>query len=176
MVLSTTKEPIHLNCMRKAIRLARLCKPIPTAFCVGCVITISGTDRIISSGYSRELGGNTHAEQCAIKKLLDEGEGEGEEEDKTKTEDYRFKYLDLYSTMEPCSVRLSGQVSCSEILIDFNKFNRSNFKILNIYLGVIEPDDFVRCDGISKLNESGINVTEVYGISEECLKIARGYF
>ncbi|KAG9083578.1 hypothetical protein FRC07_013888, partial [Ceratobasidium sp. 392] len=74
-----TQRP-HLNedrvrYMRLALEEAAKCEPTPTAFCVGCVITVPAsntkdttTHKILSVGYSRELPGNTHAEANALAK------------------------------------------------------------------------------------------------------------
>ena len=52
--------------MRIACEQARLSPPVDTAYCVGCVLVKDGT--AIATGFSRELPGNTHAEQCALMK------------------------------------------------------------------------------------------------------------
>ncbi|OAV89027.1 hypothetical protein PTTG_08268 [Puccinia triticina 1-1 BBBD Race 1] len=159
----TTSDELHFECMRKAIALARLSKPIPTAFCVGCLMTKTGTLEVVSTGYSRELEGNTHAEQCAIMKLLD-----------GRSASMPTGDLDLYTTMEPCSVRLSGNKPCADLILEFNRSHHPHLRIKNIYLGVVEPDDFVNCDGVKKLQDSGLTIFQVIGFKEECLKIARG--
>ncbi|KDN50600.1 hypothetical protein RSAG8_01098, partial [Rhizoctonia solani AG-8 WAC10335] len=65
----------RLRYMRLALEEAAKCEPIPTAFCVGCVITVPTlgsdgkmTQKILSTGYSREIAGNTHAEANALAK------------------------------------------------------------------------------------------------------------
>ncbi|EFP89290.1 hypothetical protein PGT21_008356 [Puccinia graminis f. sp. tritici] len=161
----TTSDEIPLECMRKAIALARLCKPIPTAFCVGCLMTKTGTGEVVSEGYSRELEGNTHAEQCAIMKLspLD-----------GPSSSMLAGDLDLYTTMEPCSIRLSGNKPCADLILQFNRSHHPHLRIKNIFLGVVEPDDFVNCEGVKKLQDSGLTIIQVVGFKEECLRIARG--
>lgn len=160
----TTTDPVRVDCMHRALALARLSNPIPTAFCVGCVITKADTSDVISEGYSRELEGNTHAEQCAILKMMNHSSaGINPEGD-----------LDLYTTMEPCSVRLSGHQPCTDLIIAFNRSHHPKLRIKNVYLGVFEPSDFVDCDGFKKLTDHGITVVQVIGLSDECLKVARG--
>ncbi|KAI9604636.1 hypothetical protein KEM48_002391 [Puccinia striiformis f. sp. tritici PST-130] len=105
----TTSGELHFDCMRKAIALARQCKPIPTAFCVGCLMTKTGTSEVISEGYSRELEGNTHAEQCAIMKILNQ---------LSSPNIPTYMDIDLYTTMEPCSVRLSGNKPCTDLILE----------------------------------------------------------
>ncbi|PLW07994.1 hypothetical protein PCANC_23322 [Puccinia coronata f. sp. avenae] len=164
MTMLSTSDEMHVECMRKAIALARLCTPIPTAFCVGCVVTKAGTGEIVSEGYSRELEGNTHAEQCAIQKL----------EEDARSGSLPTGDLDLYTTMEPCSVRLSGNKPCADRILQFNRAHHPLLTIKNIYLGVVEPDDFVNCDGVRKLHDSGLSIVQVVGFQEECLRVARG--
>ncbi|KAJ2766451.1 hypothetical protein IWQ57_004356, partial [Coemansia nantahalensis] len=55
----------HLAFMGLAIQQAHFALPIDTAFSVGSLL-VNGR-QIISTGYSREQPGNTHAAQCAIK-------------------------------------------------------------------------------------------------------------
>jgi len=156
-------DSVHVECMRKALALARKCRPIPTAFCVGCVVTKTGTSAVIASGYSRELEGNTHAEECALRKLLLGQDG------KVPTGD-----LDLYTTMEPCSLRLSGNSPCTDRILAFNRALAPSCRIANIYLAVVEPSDFVNCDGINRLHAAGLSISQVQGFQDVCLRVARG--
>lgn len=123
---------------------------ISTAFCVGCAIISKDSGSVLACGYSRELEGNTHAEECALMKLTTRHDKEKEE-------------LVLYTTMEPCSTRLSGKKSCSELILEVNK-SQSNVQIVQVVIGVKEPDYFVRCEGSSILERNGI---EVRYISDE---------
>lgn len=90
--------------MLQAIDQARKCSPDATAnaFAVGCVIVQN--ENIVSEGYTRELTGNTHAEENALAKVdsLDWG-------------------TELYTSMEPCSLRLSGNLPCVDRIINVNK-------------------------------------------------------
>ncbi|KAG0139751.1 hypothetical protein CROQUDRAFT_674966 [Cronartium quercuum f. sp. fusiforme G11] len=147
-------SPVHW--LQLALNHARRSIPTPTAFCVGCVI-VAG-DQLVSTGFSRELPGNTHAEQCALIKL--------------KQRPLPEIKLALYSTMEPCSVRLSGQVPCTATILDFNQ-SHPHCRIETVYVGVGEPVDFVKCEGTSKLLANGVRVIKVDGFEEECLDVAR---
>ena len=65
--------------MTIAISEARKCTPKETGFSVGCVLVArypgNETDPVVlSTGYSRELEGNTHAEANALAKTRDLGE------------------------------------------------------------------------------------------------------
>lgn len=138
--------------MELALDQAKLCEPSSTAFCVGCVIT-DESGNVVSTGYSRELPGNTHAEQCALDKL-----------DLAKV----ANDLMLYSTMEPCSVRLSGNKPCSRRIIESGVVRR-------VFVGVSEPKDFVECQGLDELVKAGIEVVvvESANLADRCLSEAR---
>ncbi|KAM0753898.1 cytidine deaminase-like protein [Meredithblackwellia eburnea MCA 4105] len=162
-----TREAEHVKWMNLALEQARKCTPTPTAFCVGAVIVAppspegvnpSYTARILATGYSRELPGNTHAEACAIDKLLAQEPVRGPA---------LLQGSAIYTTMEPCSVRLSGNTPCVDRCIQA--------KIAYVYMGVEEPTDFVECEGIRKLKDSGaaVFVVESEGLREECLREAR---
>ncbi|KAG0290296.1 hypothetical protein BGZ96_006265 [Linnemannia gamsii] len=186
--------------------------------------------RVVATGYSRELPGNTHAEECCLLKLAalgadtgsrddyfeddneDEVEGEhGLESDVVGCSDQGFgsiavaavpvattgagcnsecggglcnnnnnnkninmnsnmsgrklksrrKWI-MYSTMEPCSTRLSGNRSCSDRLIASG--------IRQVYVGVREPDHFVKTVvGVENMVEKGIEVIHIPGLEDECL-------
>lgn len=146
---TTGENSVHHEMMARAMNEAKKSIYMPSAFCVGCVVVKDG--KIISTGYSRELPGNTHAEQCALDKLTDPSIATG---------------ADLYSTMEPCSVRLSGNLPCVQRIIAS--------KIGRVFQGVEEPADFVKCAGTQLLESAGISVTLVPGFAEEAINVARG--
>lgn len=162
--------------MRLALGEAQKCIATPTAFCVGCIITSAPTPsfpqgKTLSTGYSRELEGNTHAEECAISKFLspissNSNEPTITEEEKSKRV-IELQSARIYTTMEPCSLRLSGNVPCVDRVIELN-FDQ-------VYMGVEEPGDFVVCEGVKKMRAKGIQVfvVEEDGLREDCLKEAR---
>lgn len=143
--VKTTCERVHVNNMIKACRLAWMSSPVSTAYCVGCVLVRpSNPSEIVETGYSRELPGNTHAEECAIRKLL----ARERESDRARSEER----LDMYATMEPCSARLSGNQPCVKTIIDSKRVGR-------VFVGVLEPATLIkRCEGIDLLMKSGIDV------------------
>ena len=148
--------------MELALIEASKCVPTPSAFCVGAIITrpsTSGTREVLSTGYSRELEGNTHAEACAIDKLISLL---GEE---AANAALRGPGVDMYTTMEPCSVRLSGNVPCTTRLLQVG--------IKRVFLGTMEPDEFVKCEGVQILKDAGVQVLQVPGFKEKCLEAAR---
>lgn len=167
--------------------------------------------RVVVTGYSRELPGNTHAEECCLLKLAALGADTGSRDDYFEDDDdedigesavtlvagtaatgaavggygsgrcsnsssadnnrnsnrsdrklkSRRKWI-MYSTMEPCSTRLSGNRSCSDRLIASG--------IRQVYVGVREPDHFVKTVvGVENMVEKGIEVIHIPGLEDECL-------
>ncbi|GAA5865984.1 hypothetical protein JCM8547_002904 [Rhodosporidiobolus lusitaniae] len=176
----TTSDAEHVKYMRMALDEARKSIHIPSAFCVGCVLVSSPShpshpSTVLSTGFSRELPGNTHAEQCALDKLLSPSSSDqGPFASPAIQGDDRLKLLDgasCYTTMEPCSSRLSGNVPCVQRLLKTG--------VQSIFIGVEEPSDFVECEGTRLLKESGRAVYVVVDpedptLGEQCLKVARG--
>ncbi|GAA5957665.1 hypothetical protein JCM3765_001472 [Sporobolomyces pararoseus] len=166
-----TNDPVHVQFMRQALEVAKESVYIPSAFCVGCVLTTSSTHPtcpflLLSTGYSRELPGNTHAEQCALDKFLTISDKYSDEWKQELLQDGN-----CYTTMEPCSTRMSGNVPCVERILQTG--------IKNVFIGVEEPKDFVECEGTRLLRERGREVWLVVDpddstLGEQCLKVARG--
>ena len=71
---------------------------------------------------------------------------------------------DMYTTMEPCSKRLSGNEPCVKHIIEAN--------IGRVFIGAREPDHFVKCEGVDILRAAGIEVYDVKydGVRKDCLK------
>lgn len=167
----------HLKFMKIALDEANKCVPTPTAFCVGCVIAIpvrsaTGAEEktVLSTGYSRELEGNTHAEANALAKAQGLGSAEIEKffpegipSDGGVGE--LLKEADVYTTLEPCSIRTSGLPACADALVGAH--------VRRCYIGVAEPDDFVICEGADKLRRGGVEVVWLKGLERECLNSAR---
>ena len=74
-------------------------------------------------------------------------------------------YTDVYTTLEPCSVRTSGLPACADALI--------KARVKRCIIGVGEPDDFVQCEGAQKLKDAGIDVLWLKGLEKQCLDAAR---
>ena len=137
------EKDIHLEWMEYAYRLSWNASPVKDAYCVGCVIVDPSTNRLVTFGYSREMAGNTHAEECALRKLTD-----------IKTKDAKCttcQKLDMYATMEPCSVRLSGNRPCVESILMSGRIGR-------VFIGVMEPSTLVKCTGTQKLLSAGLDI------------------
>lgn len=144
---STVDEEQHISLMSLALYQASQCEPTSTAFCVGCVITDAQTNAILSTGFSRELPGNTHAEECALSKLIDQSQLQSQ----TSSPSLPILHLNLYTSMEPCSERLSGSTPCAQRILSFNEAHHTTVNndtthrllISNIYQGTAEPQDFI---------------------------------
>lgn len=139
--------------MELALECARKCGETQTQFNVGAVLVLDG--KVLATGHSRELPGNTHAEQCALEKYFAET---GQRNVPEGTE--------LYTSMEPCSYRLSGNEPCVDRILATN--------IKTCYVGVVEPDTFVKDNvGKAKLGDAGVEYIHIPGYEEEALAIAK---
>jgi 5-amino-6-(5-phosphoribosylamino)uracil reductase len=124
--------------LAEAIELARRCPPASGAFSVGAIV-VDGAGRCIARGYSRELDPHVHAEEAALRKAEALG--------------MKVEGATLYSSMEPCSVRLSGRTPCVERIIRAG--------VARVVYAQREPPVFVRCQGDSALRNAGIDVRHV---------------
>ncbi|KAJ2894425.1 hypothetical protein GGI21_000882 [Coemansia aciculifera] len=145
---SDEEVEVHMEYMELSIQQANRAQPIDSAFSVGSLL-VHGR-QVIATGFSRELPGNTHAAQCAI----------------AKSHSTPLKHLVkgsvLYTTMEPCSSRLSKNTACSSHIISAG--------ITNVVIGVKEPLTFSECKGVIQLRKAGINVIHLKVLEEECLR------
>lgn len=144
-------EP-HRKFMLMAIDQAKKCGETQTQFNVGAVLVHNG--KVLATGHTRELPGNTHAEQCALEKYFEET---GERNVPRGTE--------IYTSMEPCTFRLSGNEPCAERILQTN--------ITTCFVGVLEPDNFVKDNtSYKKLTCNGIDYIHIPGYEDKCLEIA----
>ncbi|KAJ3325917.1 DRAP deaminase [Boothiomyces sp. JEL0866] len=133
--------------MQLAIAEAKKCISTETAFNVGAVLVKN--NEILSLGYSREIEGNTHAEQCCLLKLKDVDDANG---------------ATIYSTMEPCGKRLSGNVPCAYLIVKAG--------INRVVQGIKEPETFVGDSiGTKILKEAGVVVEYLTGFEDQCLAV-----
>ncbi|KXN86890.1 Diaminohydroxyphosphoribosylamino-pyrimidine deaminase, partial [Leucoagaricus sp. SymC.cos] len=167
-------EAEHLHFLRQALDEARKCEPTPTAFCVGCVITTrwppTAEPAVLSTGFSRELPGNTHAEANALTKARALTMAQLRELFPKATQDDLIidtilANSDIYTTLEPCSIRTSGLAPCANAIIAA--------KVPRCYIGVGEPDDFVKCEGAQRLKDASVKVVWLKDYEKECLEVAR---
>lgn len=156
----------HRAYMEYALAQARKSPPKPTNYCVGAVLVDASASTILADGYTLELEGNTHAEQCCFMKLAAKYNVTNEE--KLKDVVPPDSNWILYTTMEPCSKRLSGNVPCAERIL------RLAGVIKTVYVGVMEPKKFVEENtGRSALEEAGVQFVHVGGLEDEILAVAK---
>jgi pyrimidine deaminase RibD-like protein len=113
---------------------------------VGAVVVAAG-GAVLATGFSRELPGNTHAEEVALSRCAP-GAAAG---------------ATVFTSMEPCGRRLSGKEPCVARLIAA--------RVARVVLAVHEPPHFVEaCNGVAALRAAGIAVTVLR--SERCRQAA----
>ena len=152
----------HKAYMCLALEQAQKSPPKPTNYRVGALVVDSAANEILATGYTLELPGNTHAEQCCFIKLV---EKHGVSEENLK--DVLPSDLALYTTVEPCSKRLSGNIPCVERVL------RLAGSIRTVYVGIMEPETFVAENtGKKSLSDAGISLVHVKGFEKEILEVA----
>jgi len=173
MNAETSHPPIaagdHKAYMEYALEQAKRSPPSPKKFCVGAVLVDGDANKILSTGYSLELTddnpddpGQTHAEQCCFIKIAKQHnlpeEGIAEVLPKNTV---------LYTTMEPCNERLSGNRTCVERIL------RLKGAVKVIYVGIKEPNTFIKDnDGQRRLEDAGIVVSYIDGMRDRVTKVS----
>jgi pyrimidine deaminase RibD-like protein len=125
----------HRHWLGRAIELSRQCPADNPSFAVGAVIVGRG-DHLVTAGYTLELGTGWHAEEIAIHKA--------------RERDLDLGGCTLYSSLEPCSIRLSGKRPCVERIIEAG--------IARVVFALREPPVFVVCEGGAILASRGVEV------------------
>jgi len=157
----------HMQYMRLALDQAQESPPRPSNFRVGALLVDADTGEILSRGYTLECEGNTHAEQCCLLKFA-EARGLPEE----RVGEALPPNSVIYSTMEPCNLRLSGNLPCSDRIIR-TRGKDGEVRIKKVYIGVTEPEKFVGENrGRAKLEENGIQCILVPGLEDRILSVA----
>lgn len=159
----------HKAYMEYALEQAQLSPPAPTKFCVGAVLVDADENAILSTGYSLELPrdslgdpGTTHAEQCCFIKIAQKHNLPEE-----RIGEVLPKNTVLYTTMEPCNKRLSGNRTCVERIL------RLNGAVKIVYVGIGEPGVFVGENvGRKRLEDGGVVVKIVGGLEERILEVS----
>jgi len=141
-------DQIDIQYLKQAVDLSRSAPPKMTAFSVGCVIVDAGR-ALVSTGYSRELGEDWHAEAVAIKKA--------------RHTSIKLSACTLYSSLEPCSVRKSGREACCSLILQHG--------MSRVVFGMREPLVFVDGRGIETLSSAGIEVIELKLMNDDVIQI-----
>jgi len=150
--------------MRYALNLARKSPPAPTNYCVGALLVDADKKTTLATGYTLECEGNTHAEQCCFRKLAAE---HNVSEQNLGDIGILPANMVLYTTVEPCYKRLSGNIPCVQRILQLGK------AIKTVYVGVKEPEKFVgQNTGRKQLEDAGIKVVLVPGMEKEILEVA----
>jgi pyrimidine deaminase RibD-like protein len=121
--------------LRLAVELADRSPPTARSFSVGAVI-VSGSGKVVATGFTREYGPDWHAEEVAIEKARRKGAS--------------LAGCVLYSSIEPCGRRLSGRTPCADHIIASG--------ISRVVYCLDEPPVFVRPSGRERLIAAGITV------------------
>jgi pyrimidine deaminase RibD-like protein len=172
----TTTSP-HTTYMQKCISLAEQSPPRPTNFRVGAILlsrkdgdSTYTDDRILSTGYTMELAGNTHAEQCCFANYASVNNVAEEQVGEVLPVESGRKLI-MYVTMEPCGKRLSGNAPCVQRITRTRDGGREG--IHKVYFGVKEPTTFVgESEGCKMLSDAGIEWEHVAGLEREILSVA----
>ncbi|GAP85780.1 putative DRAP deaminase [Rosellinia necatrix] len=167
----------HRAWMEYALAQARKSRPAPTKYCVGAVLVDAGAGAALATGYSSELPGDrtagdpgsVHAERCCLIKVAAR---HGVPEDGVggvlpkPTPGTRGGTV-LYTTMEPCGRRLSGNRTCVDRILALGG------AIGAVYVGIREPDTFIPDnDGVERLRAAGVEVVFVDGMRERILEVS----
>lgn len=106
--------------------------------------------------------GNTHAEQCCLIKIAEMYNVTEEELDEVLPEN-----TILYTTMAPCSKRLSGNRTCTERILGLAS------RIRVVYVGIKEPGVFITENiGRSLLEDAGVQLQFVEGMEHRIFEVA----
>lgn len=170
--MTTASKETSLRFLKQTIDLAKESPPKPTNFRVGCVIVAYGgpnSPQILSTGYTLELEGNTHAEQCALQKLASQ---HSIPEDDVGSVLSRELDAVLYTSLEPCGKRLSGNLACVQRIINTRKQNPEG-GIRKVVFGAKEPGTFVQDSQSCKfLTEAGIDWEYLPDFEQGILSVA----
>lgn len=121
-----------------AVDLAWRCPPAPGAFNVGALI-VDADDRELARGWSRDTDEHVHAEESALNTL--------------GPNHPRLSGATVYSSLEPCSIRKSRPLTCTQLIIASG--------IRRVVFAWREPSLLVEdCQGAELLREAGIEVVE----------------
>lgn len=125
-----------------AVELSRLSPPTPTNYAVGAVIAEHGGG-VLSTGYTGEIGSREHAEEVALAKLAAQA-------------GRNLDQVTLYSTLEPCTMRRSRPVTCTDLILAAG--------IRRVVIALREPLLFADCHGVETLRAGGVEVVEIGGM------------
>ncbi|RAK76613.1 putative DRAP deaminase [Aspergillus fijiensis CBS 313.89] len=175
----------HLKYMRACLALAEKSPARPTNFRVGALLlsrheddtTLEKDDQLLATGYTMELDGNTHAEQCCLANYAATHNVPADRVAEVLPAEPGRKLV-MYVTMEPCGRRLSGNTPCVQRIIQTRGAGPAGAEgngrgIQKVYFGVKEPGTFVgQSEGCRQLTAAGIEWEVVQGLEREILTVA----
>ena len=121
-----------------AIQLSKQCIPVKNAFSVGAVV-FDAAGNLVSTGYSREEGDRSHAEEVALNRAQRKG--------------VHIEGGIIYSSMEPCGKRSSSDKTCTERIIESG--------IIKVVFALHEPHIFVYPVNIDRFSNAGIQLVHI---------------
>ena len=173
----------HLSYLRQALDLARKSPPKPTNFRVGALLVsypddIVSSAKVLSTGYTLELEGNTHAEQCALTKLASQHSIPESQLGSVLTPEAN---VTLYTSLEPCGVRLSGNTPCVQRIIatrglpyQSDSAGGNAGGIRKVIFGAKEPGTFVKdSESCRMMTEAAIDWEYIPDLNDEILAVAK---
>ena len=179
--LSPSRET-DLFFLRHALNLAQSSPPQPTNFRVGALLvsfptpaspsSTTPSPQILSTGYTLELPGNTHAEQCCLLKLAS---AHSISESSLHTVLPPSLNVTLYTSLEPCGKRLSGNAPCVQRIIETRrKAGEGRVSgIQRVVFGAKEPGTFVKdSQSCRLLSQAGVEWEYVRELEGEILEVA----
>ena len=166
----TISKGDHKAYMTYALTKARLSPPSPDKFCVGAVLIDGDSGRILSTGYSLEFPrdflddpGTTHAERCCFIKISLQHDNLPE----SRLVEVLPLNTILYTTMEPCNERLSGNKTCVERILSLKD------KVKKVFVGISEPGTFIgKNEGQRRLEDAGVEVEVVEGMHAQVMEVS----
>lgn len=138
-----------------AIELSRRCPPSAQAFSVGAVL-VAADGSVLSTGFSRELDPIGHAEEAALVKLgiavniADPPTPLAGQRPSAEVGPAQLATATMYSSLEPCAVRVSRPVPCADLIIASG--------IGRVVIAWREPPVFAPGGGAVRLRAAGVRV------------------
>ena len=132
----------------QAIQLSKKCIPIQSAFSVGAVV-FDAQGKLVSTGYSREEGNRSHAEEVALLKAQRMG--------------CNVHDGTIYSSLEPCWKRASSNKTCTERIIEAG--------ITKVVFALREPETFVKPADLDRFLQAGIQLVHLTEFEQDVILI-----
>jgi diaminohydroxyphosphoribosylaminopyrimidine deaminase/5-amino-6-(5-phosphoribosylamino)uracil reductase len=132
------------------VDLSRHCPPTDSAFSVGAVV-VGADGALLAEGYSRDVGPRIHAEESALARLA------------VRRPAPDLAGATIYSSLEPCSDRLSGSRTCTQMILSAG--------LRRVVYALLEPPVFVDCQGVELLRAAGVEVIEMTELAAQVREI-----